>query len=121
MTTHSNKKRGYTSNGRVNSDNKCNHGAWERRSSYQLGYASSRQKKSDTMKYQQLTEGYDTQIACLRDHGLSQARDINSSGFIHRLSVVSFVVIVLGRASSRSRLTNFYTAWADESEAYCPV
>ena len=58
------------------------------------------------MKYQQLTEGLRYQIACLRDHGLSQARIINSSGFIHRLSVVSFVVIVLGRPISRSRLTN---------------
>ena len=26
------------------------------------------------MKYQQLTEGLRYQIACLRDHGLSQAR-----------------------------------------------
>ena len=58
------------------------------------------------MKYQQLTEGLRYQIACLRDHGLSQARIYKQLGFIHRLSVVSFVVIVLGRPISRSRLTN---------------
>ena len=58
------------------------------------------------MKYQQLTEGLRYQIACLRDHGLSQARIAKQLGFIHRLSVVSFVVIVLGRPISRSRLTN---------------
>ena len=58
------------------------------------------------MKYQQLTEGLRYQTPASGDHGPSQARIAKQLGFIHRPSVVSFVVIVLGRPISRSRLTN---------------
>ena len=58
------------------------------------------------MKYQQLTEGYDTRLPASVTMACHRPAFINSSGFIHRLSVVSFVVIVLGRPISRSRLTN---------------
>ena len=61
------------------------------------------------------------QIACLRDHGLSQGIEPNSSGFIHRLSVIELRRNCAGAGYQPLELTNCHGfATADESEAYCP-
>ena len=85
-------------------------------------YASSRQRnKAIHHEIPAVDRGLRYQIACLRDHGLSQAR-IAKQLRVHPSTISRELRRnCAGQAYQPQQAHQLATATADESEAYCPV